>query len=137
MAFSLGVELLNMRLRAQGGAGAAAPFDAADERSEMRTGEAVLRATRFIVARGLAESRAHGLYPCRSEDRGVRERPPARLDASDDGVARDGAPLAAVGAAVAVVAHHHVVVGGHDVRAPVLVAAEVRRDVAVVQRLGR
>ena len=57
----------------------------------------------------------------------------ARLDAADDRLARHGDPVAAVGAAVSVVAHRHVVGGRYGGRTPVLVAAEVHRHVAVVQ----
>ena len=113
MAFSVGVEFINMRLRAK-----ATPVDL--RHSEMPGADIVWERARSRADRPL-------------EERGRGERPPARLDAADDGLARHGAPVAAVGAAVAMVAHHHVVVGRHRVRAPVLVAAEVRRHVAVVQ----
>src|SRR5262249_3277269 len=71
----------------------------------------------------------------RLENDGVIERPPAGVHLADDGATRHGTPVAAVGAAIAMVAHHEVVVGGDAVWAPVLMAAEDRLDVAIVERL--
>src|SRR6266853_4965652 len=68
------------------------------------------------------------------EDLGVLEGPPAHLDLADDVLLRHRAPVAAVGAVVAVIAHDEVVALLHGLRAPVVVAAEFLRDVVVVER---
>ncbi len=93
MAFSLGVELLNLRVRRK-------------------------RAPMELRHSTLPEAIAA------SEQRGLGDGPPARVDLADDRLARHGAPVPAVGAAVAVVAHHDEVTGGDAIGAPVLVAAE-------------
>src|SRR5258706_6077891 len=56
-----------------------------------------------------------------SEDPRGRHRPPAELDLADDVLLRHHAPVAAVGAVVAMVAHHEVIPFGNHLRAPVVV----------------
>jgi hypothetical protein len=65
---------------------------------------------------------------------GLPERPPADLHLADDVLLRHGAPVAAVGAVVAVVAHDEVVALLDHLRAPVVVAAEFGGNVVVVER---
>src|SRR5262245_19051942 len=63
-----------------------------------------------------------------------RHRPPAELHASDDVFLRHHAPVATVGAVVAMIAHHEVVAVGNHLRTPVVVAAILSGYVIVIQR---
>src|SRR5512138_953080 len=58
------------------------------------------------------------------EDLGVLEWPPPHFALADDVLLRHGPPVTAVRAVVAVIAHDEVVALLHDLRAPVVVAAE-------------
>src|ERR1043166_210521 len=69
-----------------------------------------------------------------SEDPRVLKRPPPNLHFAHDVLLRDRSPVAAVGAVVAMVAHDEVVALLNDLWTPIVVAAEFRRDVLVVQR---
>src|SRR5204863_8424772 len=60
-------------------------------------------------------------------------RPPAELHFADDVFLRHHAPVPAVGAVVAVIAHHEVIAVGNDLRPPVVVAAVLVRHVVVLQ----
>src|SRR5262245_12618333 len=68
------------------------------------------------------------------EDMRGGNRPPPQLDFPDNVLLGHETPMAAVGAVVPVVTHHEVVTLGHDSRAEVVVAAELRRDEPVVHR---
>src|SRR6266853_1601738 len=68
------------------------------------------------------------------EDLGVLKGPPPHFHFADDVFLRHAPPVAAVGAVIAVIAHHEVVALLHDLRTPVVVAAEFGRDVIVVER---
>src|SRR5579872_3436332 len=59
------------------------------------------------------------------EDARVLNRPPADFDLADDVLLRHGAPVAAVGAVVAMIAHDEVVALLDDLRAPIVVTAEL------------
>src|SRR4051812_33344647 len=67
------------------------------------------------------------------KDLGVLQGPPPDLHHADDVLLRHGTPVAAVGTVVAMVAHDEVVALLHDLRAPIVVAAEFLRHVVVVQ----
>src|SRR5262249_27964175 len=69
------------------------------------------------------------------ENLGVLKRPPADFDLPDDVLFRDEAPVPAVRAVVAVVAHDEVVALPNHVRAPIVMAAELVGNVVVSQRL--
>src|SRR5215831_20251 len=58
------------------------------------------------------------------ENLGVLERPPPDLDLADDVFLRHWPPVAAVGAVVAVIAHHEVIPLLDDLRTPVIMASE-------------
>src|SRR4051812_48078228 len=81
----------------------------------------------------LAQAERAGV-PARSEHAGVRQRPPPELHLADDVLLRHEAPVPAVGAVVAMVAHHEVVAFRHHLRAPVVVAAILVRHEGVVHR---
>src|SRR5262245_13581790 len=69
-----------------------------------------------------------------SEHASGRYRPPAQLHFADDVFLRHHAPVTAVGAVVAVIAHYEVVTLGNHLRAPVVVAAEFAGHVVVFER---
>src|SRR5215207_1963824 len=62
-----------------------------------------------------------------SEQPHVVRRPPAQLHLADDVLLRNRAPVAAVPAAIAVIAHHEVIAFRHDLRSEVLGASILGR----------
>src|SRR5687768_6219070 len=61
-------------------------------------------------------------------------RPPTDLDFADDVFLRHEAPVAAVGAVVAVIAHYEVIPLGDHLRAPVVVTAILGGDEVIPHR---
>src|SRR5215813_13001644 len=90
--------------------------------------------TRVLSVLASPSSPSRRSCPSSLEDPRVRHRPPANLYLADDVLLRHHPPVTAVGAVVAVVAHHEVVAFRYHLRTPVVVAAVVRLDVVVLQR---